>query len=562
MSDASRKRALRYATSRIKRTDDMQHASFFERGYALLLLSREHLLEEVQGQLVRHADLKKETWIDDHGLRDVALMLLALYTYDSRLMSGLYAAHFAKKMIASELHPGGPYMSEGVLDVETNAVIAQLFEALGTPLRSTVQFLRSRSQLSLANGHPSSFLLWPQTIYATEGEKKTYSVTSLSLDDCLSLIARGSIVSDEYVMSLCAAGKEYWQFSGCSSWFSAVLLRGLLGSTQTSKKSERSVPLPLYRVVKRIDQRLSLLAEPARTTAVDLKTMILEVDSRHEITQFAFDFARSLIDHPHQVTDEMCAILGEANFYFWMSYTIYDDFIDDEGKPSQLSIANIAQRDSLRLYESVLGERPLLGKTIADYFDKVDEANAWELEWCRMAMNQDEIILTTLPRYHDKMILAQRSMGHVLGPLLVAGQQLGPDNSKMASLCEGLKHYLIARQLNDDLYDWEKDLRQGHMSYIVTYLLSTLKLASGVYKVSVLCDRIRAILWDEQLVVLCDEVDGHCVSARQFMKESGFIQETGVFYDYLSYIESSVLKSRTRHSEQRDFLASYGNVST
>jgi hypothetical protein len=45
--------------------------------------------------------------------------------------------------------------------------------------------------------------------------------------------------------------------------------------------------------------------------------------------------------------------LSLANMFGWIAYTIYDDFLDEEGSPKNLSIANISTAYLYKIYHQV-----------------------------------------------------------------------------------------------------------------------------------------------------------------------------------------------------------------
>lgn len=69
-------------------------------------------------------------------------------------------------------------------------------------------------------------------------------------------------------------------------------------------------------------------------------------------------------------------------------------------------------------------------------------------------------------------MLAWRSCIHILGPLIVASFTPSLSGKDLDTLTSGLHHYLIARQLGDDIHDWREDLTAGRISAVVALLLA------------------------------------------------------------------------------------------
>lgn len=72
-------------------------------------------------------------------------------------------------------------------------------------------------------------------------------------------------------------------------------------------------------------------------------------------------------------------------------------------------------------------------------------------------------------------MLAQRAMGHVIGPLLEL-RDSDKLHSQQLAIQRGLEQYLIARQLNDDIHDWKQDVSVGQITFVVAYLLKQLEV--------------------------------------------------------------------------------------
>lgn len=567
MNGASRKWALRRATLYVKHEGNMRDVVSSEAALALLLLGHDKGQTRFCRQLVNILCRDKEgVWIRDNSLKDVVLSLLALYTYDPKIVSGAYIAQLAKRLVSHERMVGGPYAQlHAEPDLETNAIIAQLFQAFGTPLLPTMDFLQTMSRLHSPGSQPSPFLMWPRILPGIDKKdvvSQTDHIAAVVTTDTLFMqIVTHTLtmhqIQPELVDILIETQREdgAWRIEGASVWFSTILARKILILYGTPYK-KNEIPEEEC-IVLGITKRFLELKEPVRTTALAMQEAVVSVDPRHEITHLARSFAESLHDCSPLITNEVCTALGMANFYFWVAYTIYDDFIDDEGDPTQLSLANIAQRDSQYLYEKELSAMTVANRTIRAYFDDVDEANAWELSSCRMKIERDCIIFDEVPDYSDKAVLARRAAGHILGPLIVAEIQAGCVDARTQDVYAGLNHYLIARQLNDDLHDWMDDLKQGHMSYVVAYLLASLQLAPGCYALDALYNRIRTFLWDGGLAALCDEIEGHASRAREFLRKSTLLQEAGVFYHYLDFVDAVIEASRRAYADQREFLREY-----
>lgn len=142
--------------------------------------------------------------------------------------------------------------------------------------------------------------------------------------------------------------------------------------------------------------------------------------------------------------------LDTANILIWVSYSIYDQAVDDQSlKAIQLiPAASALLRTVLSLFEH--GRHR---KVIDTLIDTVDAAMAEEIG--RNTKNH-----TSLTTLFDAM--GRKSIAHIAGPLILATHL---ELNHTANIKAALQHYCSARQLLDDLYDWKDDLLKGHFTY-------------------------------------------------------------------------------------------------
>src|SRR5690606_507803 len=116
----------------------------------------------------------------------------------------------------------------------------------------------------------------------------------------------------------------------------------------------------------------------------------------------------------------------------------------------------------------VLPDDKKFHREVEKIMNRTDAANAWEIMHCRGEIENNALRIKKLPDYGDYWQLADRSLGHtvaVVGVMHAAGQK----NTK--NICDFFKHYLIARQLNDDAHDWEEDLAKCHVNAVAARIL-------------------------------------------------------------------------------------------
>jgi hypothetical protein len=149
-------------------------------------------------------------------------------------------------------------------------------------------------------------------------------------------------------------------------------------------------------------------------------------------------------------------------------------------------------------------------------------------------------------------------MGHVLPVVAiqsVAGKKL--DTTETQKLVTAFRHYLIARQLNDDAHDWSEDLRRGHMTPVVAMILNELKVRPGKHELNSLLGKSRKQFWNITLPKVCKLIRHHTQLSRQALEDSNMLKQENVLASMLDGIESSVSDTLTQQAQAKDFLKHY-----
>lgn len=321
------------------------------------------------------------------------------------------------------------------------------------------------------------------------------------------------------------------------------------------------------RTAKDSDTRDSIL-ESARTRnrglnsdiripLADSLRKLADGDNGDEIMLLPHRFNDSLLRPLPDTAAQMLDDLGLANLYGWLAYTIYDDFLDETGNPRLLPVANMAMRRSLDIFSEASPDQglPRLARAI---FDIMDGANAWEQTRCRAAVSGGRIKIERLPDYGDLSKLAERSLGHTLPPLAVLlGGGMERDSEPFDHVRMALKHYLIVRQLNDDVHDWPEDLQNGHLSYVVTRLLADMGVTRGEHDTAVLSQTARRQFWHATLPDLCREMRLHVKTSRSELRRSGLFKPGDIISLLIGRLDDSISDTLKKQRGARKFLRQY-----
>lgn len=281
------------------------------------------------------------------------------------------------------------------------------------------------------------------------------------------------------------------------------------------------------------------------------------LQNSREIILLPYLFAQSLMKPPPAHTT-LFARLGTANLFGWMAYTIYDDFLDDEGNTRQLSVANAALRRSLLAFMHALPEHAGYQASVLAAFDTIDSANAWELANARFTVSTGRLDITALPDYGSLRVLAERSMGHTLTPLgVLASVGIAPTDPSATHITNALAHYIIARQLSDDVHDWQDDIHAGHSTYVITRILQDMNIQPGRHNLKTLMPAMQRYFWHHTLTALCGDMTYHLKLARSHARQSGVLTPKNCITELCHPIEESVAITLHEQKQAKQFLRSY-----
>jgi hypothetical protein len=541
-------------------------------------------------------------------LDDTFCALIALQAHTPSAIDATVLARIVKLLVATEVSPGGPYRTWLVtpespkvwhdVDVAVNANVAYFLQRVGSPLPSLADFLYQAiitGQLT-SPYYPTVYPLAYYIARAYSGpatrqlekmllDQQTHGHWSTPLQTALAVSALrhlnpalkldrareflyetqqadGSWPAEAFCIDP-VRGRQA-QYHGAEALTTSLVLEALAPSMARPQPSTRpsggSLDARAQRLRKAVlytvRAELGRLSSELRAASVDFLDRLMAYDTNHEICLLPHFFLQSLPKPPalkHGQLVSLCA----ANVYGWIAYTIYDDFLDDEGQPRLLSVANVALRGSLQHFRRAVPD-PEFQQLVAYTFDAIDAANTWEVTFCRFSVQAGNITVGTLPSYSRRMQLAHRSLGHTLTPqaiLCASGESSQSRTSR--GLHRALRQYLIARQISDDLHDWEHDVRAGHISFVVAALLRDMRIKPGTYALDWLVPRMQRQFWNKSLPVLCDTVMGHVAAAKSQVPTT--VMSHNILLQLLSSIEASMDRTRAEQRQAQQFLQTFTN---
>lgn len=546
-------------------------------------------------------------------LDDTFCALSALYQYDANLFDGTVMAKIVTLLTAVESQQGGPYYTWLVddkapkiwrdLDLAVNSNIAFFLSLQDISLPNLTKFIASkvtRTNLSspyYPNLYPIAYFIsrlfkergkyrallqemllkkqkngiWENPLYTAlvVSALLLFGTPSKKLTPAIEyLISQQSTKGAWSASAFCLdpAIKREVYYSGSSALTTAFCVEALQKYLDVSIKHHVSAQGNLikkdnsiYRIIiKRITSRLAALDKDLKAQAVDSLDNTLNRDNKIQVALLPYYFKLALKVRKEQVSDELIIQLGMANLYGWLSYTIYDDFLDDEGDHKKLPVANLCLRELTKIFASILPETEF-DKFFNKVMDILENANTWEVSFCRVKISNGMILLKDfkIPDYSNLDKLAERSLGHSLTPVAVL-YQLGfnANSQEVKSLLEFFKHYLIARQLNDDAHDWEKDLKMGHVNSVGALLLTKGGIRKDC-KFSQLLPKLQELFWYEVIKEVCGKILKHTQIAREYFRGCCEVFDTSLSEKLLGKYEQAAKLALEEREDAIKFLSNY-----
>lgn len=544
-------------------------------------------------------------------LDDTFCALSSLYRYDANLIGGEAMAKIVAILTSLEVQEGGPYRTWIVpsdaekvwrdIDLAVNNNIAYFLSLQEVELPNLVLLIEKaiEEERYYSPYYPSEYPImyfisrWYQggkaekTIQYLLSKKiennwgnalnTALSISALlnlkfpaeklkeSIDCLLADQKNGSWESYGFCFDPAIKGNAY--YAGSSSLTTAFCLEALQKykncelkiKNQEAKTKKEKIKQEEYAkvynaVIEKVKEKLNTLTDDLKQQQLKIIKKIIEGDKDKQILLLPYFFKLSLGKNGHNVPDELITILGLANLYGWAAYTIYDDFLDEEGSPNLLPAANLCLRELTNIFTGILD-----GK-FASFFRKVmdtlEASNAWEVANCRIRTNN--LGNMKIPDYKDFSKLAERSLGHALGPIAILFS-LGykEDSKEVKGIFNFFKHYIIARQLNDDAHDWEEDFKKGQINSVGAMVLNIYYKkfsADKTINFKKIQEKLQNFFWYSIIIDICNIVEMNTELARKSLQFVAPISEFALFEKLLNPLENIAKKTRKEQQEIIKFL--------
>ncbi len=465
---------------------------------------------------LQHNNVSLDTTIDTHAL---FVALAALHHFDSTYVTPQMVAATVGFLLTHEAHPGGPYRSSTdtdntrQYDLATNIAICRLLHYVGGPFPKLTAYIARHYQPSMTGRYYTA--TWPLQ-WQLSGTVFPDTTKLAAIQSSLEIQRAATMTTTLRGTSLVFCDPQTDVRYGSP----ALDKLRILHPTQhhATRQSARTHTVNTFALARRSIRTLDpLLRHDIQGTLRRLR----RADHQHEISALAWQTAPA-IQHHELVDAQTLHALDMANLFNWAAYTMYDDIIDTEDNASALlPAANVCLRMAIKTFHSAVPEQRFYD-IVRQTYTTIDTANAWELHYCRAIVQANTIQLPpVLPEYGDLHNLHDRSLSHslpFLGTLLSAGFAL--DSTATQTAWSAFRHYLVIRQLNDDLHDWQADLQVGHLSYVVVCLLRDADTVTGSHTLDGLTNHLKQVFWRATLPQITTTMQTHAKRAQWLLQQS------------------------------------------
>lgn len=543
-------------------------------------------------------------------LDDTFCALSALWLHDASIIDKTALAHAVRLLLATESKVGGPYRTWLVdknapdswqdVDIVVNANVAYFLRLSADVLPNLSALMggvvkrKDFSSPYYPDVYPAIYFLsraydgrykrelaaYVYSLQQPDGSWGSVLHTALALSSLLHLgmevpgramrwlreaqHADGSWSADAFCIDPSRDGKRFYHGSDAltTAFALEVMILHHKRSTITPEAAdfEGHQDKRMHPFVQTIEERAAQLCSvfdaPNEQRALHALRYVVAGKNGEEVALLPKYFWQGL-NQSFPEDEVMFERLALANVCGWTAYTIYDDFIDNEGNAKLLAQANVAMRNSYRLFRDVSPAASWY-ELVDDTFNRMDAANAWELEHCRWVVRGKWLHIGVLPDYGELERLAERSEGHALPALgiLTMGGIL-PDEASAQAVRNAIHHYLIARQLNDDIHDWQEDLLAGRITFVVAELLRSLHMKPGPQKTARFMSYAEQQFWRNVLPEMCAHISSHTSQSRAFLSKSGILMPGNVIEGLLDKLDDLVLTTKASIAEADAFLEAY-----
>lgn len=543
-------------------------------------------------------------------LDDTLLALTAIHSVDERLITGKCLAWLLRHLITNEKKPGGPYrtwLSNSLkqaswhdIDGVVNANIHFALHKLGIKTPILTEFcqqivyeqrwyssyyigiwpmLYSLARLPIWQNQTVWIPIWQEYINSPNdllGQAlvlssaiRTNSTDHTGLQKLAAKLVhactnKNVLVDDcSYIME--RHGADITELSGSKSWTLAAIAESLElfrkkffqsekigGDKNKNKRHER--------IIGKIKNRFASLSPELQKKTNELITKIDAQDPRHEITLSAY-FTNEYTDRP--LSNQDIEKIDYLNTLNWLTCQIHNNLFDETKHEYLLAIAQLVWREIGNELATLCYGKNTTRQQIVAVIDEVDSANA--LEFAGRLKHQDGSInlARTWPNIAQNAE-SSKSIGLSIGVSLVFALGGNVDVTVINKVTTYYRHYLTAKQICDDIHDWENDLTNLQINPTIIALLKEYSLVfpeKDSLNLNNDLQTLREIFWYKVMPSRLVEASEHCVKAASWCRDLPWLTRPDFFLENIQIVSKKINSCRSNFLKTNEFLNTYANFS-
>lgn len=532
---------------------------------------------------------KTQTYPDD--MDDTFCALASLYRYDMKLITGEALSTITRVLLHQEKNVGGPYKTWFVsskqgeiwqdIDLAVNVNIGYFLSLLGAKIPNITQMIGTAI---LSNNFTSSYYDQPlpilyfiarwygsehkdilkNHIFSLRKKQKNWGNplnTALAVSSLLRLGAdfseleapiqsildqqqnNGAWKAESFFPNPTIKKKKY--FAGSPALSTAMCIEALSEYSQrlnALNKASTKTKTPQQNIFSNIEKIFNTFSKELTQTTHPFLEKSKKMDQNGSISLLPYTFVHCLHKkYREAISENQLVELGTGNLLGWMAYTVYDDILDDKRDTNLLPLANTCLRELVLLLFPYFQKEP---SVFQQFFHKMEQANLWEIHNCRFPASKTWVLHKyQLPEFGDYTKLAEKSCGHLLGPLAIL-LHLGFNSTspEFKNLQSFFSHYLIARQLDDDAHDWRSDLIRGQINPVGNFVLQKYFSFSKKNTIAINIKNLKQlekIFWNSEVDTISKLISKYCKNGSNFLIKDTLLQNKKPFLQLLQKHEES-----------------------
>lgn len=242
-----------------------------------------------------------------------------------------------------------------------------------------------------------------------------------------------------------------------------------------------------------------------------------------------------------KISPQTIRLISRCQLDLWKALNIYDDFLDGDGEPEKLPLANTAYRRFLETYHS-FPLSPAFYHLFNNLLSRLDKANRQEaLIRNNVFRGRHLATLKNLPAFDDLEKLADKSLALALGPLAIAEMTAEKNDQKQqGAILAFFRSVLAAKQLADDSHDWLEDLSSGQITAVSTLLLKAAQRRRINLDQPGQPEIVYLLFAQEAAPIIMDSLGALCLRARRQAAKAGWNQEAALVRKLLNPLEKAL----------------------